>query len=84
MFSVVWQEEQVGLMDFVLYRHVEFRPWYVPWSRQIDLPEGLLLDQVLGLLLGHLGCSREIFDGRHSLLVSSGAVILINARKAIR
>ena len=69
-------------MDLVWYRHVKFRPWYVSWSRQIDLPDGLLLEPGLGLLLGHLGCGREIFDGRQSLPVSSGAVII--ARKASR
>ena len=37
-YAVVWQEEQVGLMDLVWYRHIKFRPWYVSWSRQIDLP----------------------------------------------
>ena len=41
-YAVVWQEEQVCLMDLVWYRHVKFRPWYVSWSRQIDLPNGLL------------------------------------------
>ena len=46
--AVVWQEQQVGLMALVWYRHVEFRPWYVPWSRQIDLSYGLLLEPVLG------------------------------------
>ena len=69
-------------MDLVWYRHVKFRPWYVPWSRQIDLPDGLLLELVPGLLLGYLGYGREIFDGRQSLPVSSGAVI--NASKASR
>ena len=28
-YAVVWQEEQVCLMDLVWYRHVKFRPWYV-------------------------------------------------------
>ena len=41
-YAVMWQEEQVCLMDLVWYRHVKFRPWYVSWSRQIDLPDGLL------------------------------------------
>ena len=41
-YAVVWQEEQVGLIYPVKYRQVKFRPWYVSWSRQIDLPDGLL------------------------------------------
>ena len=60
-YAVVWQKEQIGLMDLVYYRHVKFRPWYVPWSRQIDLPDGLLLEPVLGLLLSHLCCRRQLF-----------------------
>ena len=28
-YAVVWQEEQVGLMNLVWYRHVKFWPWYV-------------------------------------------------------
>ena len=50
-YAVVWQEEQVCLMDLVWYRHVKFRPWFVSSSRQIDLPDGLLLELVLGLLV---------------------------------
>ena len=41
-YAVEWQEEQVCLMDLVWYYHVKFRPWYVSWSRQMDLPDGLL------------------------------------------
>ena len=58
-YAVVWQEEQVGLMDLVWYRHVKFWPRYVSWSRQIDLPDGLLFELVLGLLLSHLCCRRQ-------------------------
>ena len=28
-YAVVWQEEQIGLMDLVWHRHVKPRPWYV-------------------------------------------------------
>ena len=59
-YAVMWQEEQVGLMDLVWYRHVKFRPWYVSWSRQIDLADGLLLEPVLGLLLSHLCCRHQL------------------------
>ena len=74
-YAVVWQEEQVCLMDLVWYRHVKFRPWYVSWSRQINLPDGLLFEQVLGLLLSHLCCRRQLFDGCEPLLVTSGTVV---------
>ena len=40
-YAIVWQEEQVCLRDLVWYHHVKFQPWYVSWSRQIDLPDGL-------------------------------------------
>ena len=78
-YAVVWQEEQVCLMDLVWYRHVKFRPWYVSWSRQIDLPDGLLFEPVLSLLLSHLCCRRQLFDGCEPLPVTSGTVE--NARK---
>ena len=71
-YAVVWQEEQVGLMDFVWYRHVKFRPWYVSWSRQIDLPGCLLFQPVLGLLLSHLCWRCQLFDGCEPLPVASG------------
>ena len=67
-YAVVWQEEQVGLMNLVW-------PWYVSWSRQIDLPDGLLLETVLGLLLSHLCCRCQLFDGCEPLLVTSGTVV---------
>ena len=66
-YAVVRQEEQVGLMNLVSYRHVKFRLWYVSWSKQINLPDGLLLESVLGLLLSHLCCEP--------LPVTSGTVV---------
>ena len=74
-YAIVWQEEQVCLMDLVWYRHVKFRPWYVSWRRQIDLPDGLLFEPVLGLLLSHLCCRRQLFDGYEPLPVTSGTVV---------
>ena len=74
-YAVVLQEEQVCFMDLVWYRHVKFRPWYVSWSRQIDLPDGLLFEPVLGLLLSHLCCRRQLFDGCEPLPVTSGTVV---------
>ena len=62
-YAVMCQEEQVGLMDLIWYRHVKFWPWYMSWSRQIDLPDGLRFETVLGLLLSHVCCSRQLFDG---------------------
>ena len=29
-YTVVWQKEQVGLVDLVWHRHVKLWPWYVP------------------------------------------------------
>ena len=29
-YTVVWQKEQVGLVDLVRHRHVKLWPWYVP------------------------------------------------------
>ena len=81
-YAAVWQEEQVGLMDLVWYRHVKFRSWYVSWSRQIELPDGLLLGPVFGLLLSHLCCRRQLFDGCEPLPVTSGTVV--NACKSGR
>ena len=74
-YAVVWQEEQVCLLDVVWYRHVKFRLWYVSWSRQIDMPDGLLSEPVLGMLLSHLCCRRQLFDGCEPLPVTSGTVV---------
>ena len=74
-YAGVWQEEQACLMDLVWYRHVKFRPWYVSWSRQIDLPNGLLLEPVFGLLLSHLCCRRQLFYACEPLSVTSGTVV---------
>ena len=74
-YAVVWQEEQVCLMDLVWYRHVKFRPWYVSLSRQINLPDGLLLEPVFGLLLSLLCCKRQLFCGCKPLPVTSGTVV---------
>ena len=74
-YAVVWQEEQVCLMDLVWYRHVKFRPCYVSLSRQIDLPDGLLFEPVLGLLPSHLCCRRQLFYCCEPLQVTSGTVV---------
>ena len=55
-YTIVWQEEQVGLIDLVWHRHVKLRPWYVTWGREVDLPAGLLFEAVLCLLLSHICC----------------------------
>ena len=74
-YAIVWQEEEVCLMDLVWYHHVKFRPWYVSWSRQIDLPISLLSEPGLGLLPSHLCCRRQLFDGCDPLPVTSGTVV---------
>ena len=74
-YAVVWQEEQVCLMDLVWDRLVKVRPWYVSWSRQILLSDVLLFEPVLGLLLSHLCCRRQLFYGCEPLPVTSGTVV---------
>ena len=46
----------------------------------IDLPDGLLLEPVLGLLLSPFCCRRQLFYGCEPLPVTSGTVV--NACKA--
>ena len=41
--AVMWQKEQVSLVDLVRHGNVEFWSWNVLWGREVDLPEGLLL-----------------------------------------
>ena len=67
-------------MDLVWHSHVKLRPWFVPWGGEVDLPDGLLFELVLGLPLSHLCCRRQLFDGCEPLPVASGAVV--NASKA--
>ena len=62
-YAVVWQEEQVCLMDLVWYRHVKFQPRYVSWSRQIDLTDDLLFSQ-------SLACCSVIFAADTSFLMA--------------
>ena len=71
--AVVWQKEQIRLVDLVGHRHVKLRPWYAPWGRQIDLPDGLPFEPDLDLLLSHLCCRRQLLDGCEPLPVASGA-----------
>ena len=79
-YAVLWHEEQVGLMDLVWHRNVKLRPWYVPWGGMVDLPDGQLFEPVLSLLLSHLCCRRQLFDGCEPLLVASGAVVNASRR----
>ena len=74
-YEVVWQKEQIRLVDLVGHRHVKLRPRCAPWCGQIDLPDGLPFELVLGLLLSHLCCRRQLLDGREPLPVPSGAVV---------
>ena len=66
-YTVVWQEEHVGLIDLVWHRYVKHRPWYVPWDGKVDLPDGLFFEHVLG---------------RQSLPVTSGTVVNACGRTA--
>ena len=50
-------------MDLLGHHNVKLRPRYAPWGRQIDLPDGLPFEPVLGLLLSHLCCRRQLLDG---------------------
>ena len=75
--AVVCQKEHIRLMDLVWRGDVEFWSWNVPWSRQIDLPDSLLLEPVLGLLLSLLWL--RVFWSPLILPVASGAVV--NASK---
>ena len=45
--AVVWQKEQIRLVDLVGHRHVKLRPRYASWGRQIDLQMACLLSQSL-------------------------------------
>ena len=72
--AVVRQKEQIRLVDLVRRGDVKLRPRYAPWGRQIDLPDGLPFEPVLGLLLSHLCCRRQL-DGCEPLPVASGAVV---------
>ena len=42
-YAVVWQKEQVGLMDLVLPADIKLWARDVPWGSEVDLPDGLLL-----------------------------------------
>ena len=50
-------------MDLVGHRHVKLRPRYAPWGRQIDLPDGLPFEPVLGLLFSHLRAPSSSLGG---------------------
>ena len=78
-YTVVWQKEQVGLGDLVWHRHVKLWPWYVPWGGEVDMSDGLFLEPVIGLMLSHLCCSRQLFYGCEPLPLALGVVI--NVRK---
>ena len=44
-------------------------------GREVDLPDSLLFETVLGLLLSHLCCRRQLSDGCEPLPVALGAVV---------
>ena len=55
-------------MDLVWHRNVKLWPAYVPRSREVDLPDGLLSEPIVG-------CGQEMFECRQSLPVTSGTVV---------
>ena len=69
-------------MDLVWHRNVKLRPWYVSWGGEVDLLDGLHFEPVLDLLLSHLCCRRQLFDGCEHISVALWAVV--NASKATR
>ena len=70
-YAVVWQKEQIRLVGLVRRGDVKLRPRYAQWG----MPNGLPFEPVLGLLLSHLCCRRQLLDGCEPLLVASGAVV---------
>ena len=73
--AVVGKKEQVGLVDLIWYPDIKLRSRYVSRSRQVDLPDCLFLQPVLGHILRNLGCRRQMFDGCDSLPIAPGAII---------
>ena len=73
--AVVRKEKEVSLMDLVWHPDIKLRSRYVPWSRQVDLPDSLLLEPVLGHIFRNLGSCGEAFDGCEPLPVAPGAII---------
>ena len=62
-------------MDLVWRPDIKLRSRYVPWSRQVDLSDGLSLQPVLSHIFRNLGCRRQLLDGCEPLPVAPGAII---------
>ena len=73
--AVVRKEKEVSLMDLVWHPDIKLRSRYVPWSRQVDLPDSLFLQPVLSHIFRNLGSRCQLFDGSESLPIALGAII---------
>ena len=69
------QKKKVRLIDRVGRRHVEFRTRNVSRRRQVDLPESLLDEPLLGSVFGNFRGFSSFFDGRGTFPVALGAVV---------
>ena len=47
----------------------------MPWGREVDLPDGLSLQPVVGNIFRKFGSCGEVFDGCEPLPVAPGAII---------
>ena len=54
--AVMRQKEEVSLVDLVRRGDVEFWSWNVPWGREVDLPDGLLLQPAPSRIFRDLCC----------------------------
>ena len=54
--AVMWQKEQVSLVDLVRRGDIEFWSWNLSWGREVNLPDGLLLQPAPGHIFRDLCC----------------------------
>ena len=74
-YVVMWQKQEVGLVHLIGGGHIELGAWDFSGSREVDLPDGLLLEPVLGHIFRNLGSCGEAFDGCEPLPVAPGAIV---------
>ena len=73
--AVMGKKQQVRLVDLVWHTDIKLWAWDFSGSREVDLPDGLLLEPVLGHIFRNLGSCGEAFDGCEPLPVAPGAII---------
>ena len=73
--AVMGKKQQVRLVDLVWHTDIKLGAWDFSGSREVDLPDGLLLEPVLGHIFRNLGSCGEAFDGCEPLPVTPGAVV---------